>query len=192
MDMSKAFIRMLVIAAASAFIAGAAVPCSTASQGMDAATMQGGRIGYVDFSRALNEVSDGKEAKKRLRNEFKEKQQRLDLSQQELNAMKEEIDRDRLILSGNDLEAREAAYKQKLSDVQRRFIEFRREMTEREAHLTGEILKRLNKIVTAIGEEGGYALILEKSQQIVLYAPNAEDLTGAVIKAYNSSLKKGK
>lgn len=190
--MRRRFIRTIVIIAASACIAGAALPSSAKTQENAVSAAPLGRIGYVDFNRALNEVSDGKEAKKRLRGEFKEKQERLNLLQQELSEMKEKIDRDRLILSSADLEAKEAAYKQKLADVQRRFAEFRREMSEREAHLTGEILKRLHKIVDDLGEEGGYALILEKSQQIVLYAPSAEDLTSTVIKTYNKRLKKGK
>ena len=143
------------------------------------------RIGYVDFTRALNDVSDGKQAKKRLRSEFKEKQQRLNILQSELTAMKEEIDRDRLMLSTDTLKLREDAYRQKLLDVQRRFAEFRREMSEREGHLTEEILKRLRGIVKSIGDQDGYALILEKSQDVVVYAPKAEDLTDRVIKEYN-------
>lgn len=145
------------------------------------------KIGYVDFNRALNEVSDGKNASKRLKNEFKEKQQKLNLLQEDLASMKEEIDRDRLLLSSDVIKEKERAYRQKLSEVQRRFAEFHREMSEREALLTEEILKRLKSIVRSIGADQGYALILEKSQEIVLYAPAAEDLTDLVIKQYNRS-----
>lgn len=188
MGMRKLFIRSVAIAAASALLAGAAASSYAADPGDGAPAAT--RIGYVDFTRALNEVSDGREAKKRLRGEFKEKQQRLNILQAELTAMKEEIDRDKLILSSAALKAREGAYRQKLMDVQRRFAEFRREMSEREGHLTEEILTRLRDIVRSIGEREGYALILEKSQEIVLYAPRVEDLTGRVIKEYNRNLKK--
>ncbi len=186
--MRRLFIVFAIIAAASAVLAGAAV--SSHAAGQDVTATSGTRIGYVDFTRALNEVADGREAKKRLKNEFKEKQQKLDMLQQELAAMKEEIDRDRLVLSDDALEVRQSSYMQKLMDVQRRFADFRREMTDREAHLTEEILGRLRKIVREMGDEGGYAIILEKSQELVLYAPAAEDLTDRVIKEYNSGSKK--
>jgi outer membrane protein len=143
------------------------------------------RIGYVDFTKALNEVSDGVAAKKRLKDEFREKQQRLDLMQGELTQMKERLDRDRLVLSAEAVEQREKAYRQKFQDVQSRYADFRREMSQREEHVTEDILDRLRGIVRNIGDQEGYALILEKSQEVVIYAPAAEDLTSRVIQEYN-------
>ncbi len=181
--MRKLFARALFVAAVCSLVVFAPAHFSAAGQGAPFAG--NAKIGYVDFNRALNEVYDGKNASKRLKSEFKEKQQKLNLLQKELTSMKEAIDRDRLLLSSDIIEERERAYRQKLSDVQRRFAEFQREMSEREAHLTEEILKGLKSIVRSIGDDEGYALILEKSQEIVLYAPAAEDLTDLVIKQYN-------
>jgi outer membrane protein len=189
MDMSKLFVRLAFAAAASVLITGAAASSSYAA-GTQGDSIAGVRIGYVDFTRALNQVSDGKEAKKRLRGEFKEKQDRLNNLQSELTKMKEEIERDRVILSTEELQTKEGLYRQKLMDVQRRFADFRREMSEREAHLTKEILGRLRKTVQSIGERDGYSLILEKSQELVIYTPAAEDLTDIVIKEYNRGTKK--
>ncbi len=163
-------------------IAGAAV-CAHAGEPTDAAG--GSRIGYVDMGRALNKVSDGVAAKKQLKVEFKERQQRLDILQKELVVMREELDRKRLVLSTEVLDAKERAYRQKLIEVQHRFSDFQRKMAEREARLTDEILKNLRGIVRDIGDREDYALILEKSQEIVLYAPGADDLTDRVIKDYN-------
>jgi outer membrane protein len=190
--MKKLFIRSMVITAALALVVSAAAHSYAASETGNG-TLTGVRIGYVDFTRALNQVSDGKEAKKRLRSEFKEKQQRLNKLQSELTGMKEGIDRDKLMLSDEALKTRESAYQQKLLEVQRRFADFRREMSEREGHITEEILIRLRKICKSIGETDGYSLILEKSQDLVVYVPKGEDLTDRVIKEYNSgSSKKGK
>lgn len=188
--MHKLFVRLVVAAAASVLVTGAAVSSYAAANRGD--SIAGVRIGYVDFTRALNQVSDGRQAKKRLRSEFKEKQDRLNNLQSELTKMKEEIERDRLILSAGEIKTKESLYRQKLMDVQRRFADFRREMSEREAHLTEEILERLRKIVKTIGERDGYTLILEKSQDLVIYSPAAEDLTDRVIKEYNRGKKKGR
>ncbi|MFH1830782.1 MAG: OmpH family outer membrane protein [Pseudomonadota bacterium] len=182
--MRKFFARALFVAGVSSLILSA--PALSIASGKGVAYVGDSKIGYVDFNRALNEVYDGENAKKRLRNEFKEKQQKLDRLQDELTSMKEAIDRDRLLLSSDVIKSKEKAYRQKLTDVQRRFAEFQLEMSEREAHLTEEILDRLKKIVKFIGDDEGYALILEKSQEIILYAPGAYDLTDRVIKQYNS------
>lgn len=165
-----------------ALIAGTAicVPAIAADEGASVP-----RIGYVDIGSALNKVSDGQAAKQQLKLEFREKQQRLGILQKELDAMRDELDRDRIALSSGELEFKERAYRDKLGDVQRRFADFQRDMSEREARLTDEILKRIRQIVSDIGDKEGYALILEKSQEVVLYSPNASDLTGRVIQEYN-------
>lgn len=186
MGMHRKIILLLFIAAAFAAMAGAAAPSYSATP--DASAVKP-RIGCVDFTRALNEVSDGKRAKKRLRGEFKEKQERLNLMQGELTKMQDDLERDRLMLSSEEIDVREKAYRQKLMDVQRRFADFRRDMSEREINLTEEIIEKLRNIVQKIGESEGYALILERSQEIVLYAPKVEDLTDRVIKEYNRKSK---
>ena len=64
-------------------------------------------VGYVDFRRALNKVKDGRRAKHRLKDEFKERQQRLDNLQSELMDLKTELNSDRLLLPPEYLEARQ-------------------------------------------------------------------------------------
>lgn len=180
------------VAAALAIIASAAVCVQASTPGADERAERV-RIGYVDFTRALNGVSEGMAAKKRLKSEFSERQQRLDKLQQELNAIKDSIDRDRMLLSPEALEAKEKLYRQKYQEVQQQYAVFRREMSDREAHLTEEILARMREVVRGIGEEEGYDLILEKSQDVVLYAPNARDITDRVIESYNrGGSKKGR
>lgn len=144
-----------------------------------------GRIGYVDFNRALNEVSDGKRAKQRLKDEFEEKQAKLDRLQSELKALKDGIDRDRLIVSEEALRRREEEYQRKFNELQNRLDGFRMEMSTREHNLTNDILSRLRSIVKEIGRDEGYVLILEKSQDVVLYSQDGGDLTDRVISAYD-------
>lgn len=157
-------------------------PPAIAGEG-DAAALS--RIGYVDFNRALNEVSDGRRAKQRLKDEFQEKQQKLDRLQSELKNLKDGIDRDRLLVSEDALKRREENYQRKFGELQQRLDSFRVEMASKETNLTQEILTRLRSIVKEMGREEGYLLILERSQDVVLYAPDGGDLTDRVIAAYD-------
>ena len=142
-------------------------------------------VGYVDFRRALNKVKDGRQAKRRLKDEFKERQQRLDNLQSELMALKDEIDRDRLVLPPEDLEKKEKAYRRMFFELKQKLTAFKAEMAAKESHLTSEILDRLRRVVLDIGRKDGYDLILEKSQDVVLYSPDGYDLTDRVIREYN-------
>ncbi len=183
--------HLIGLIAAAALLIGAPLCAYSASTDL---TSDSVRIGYVDFNRALNEVSDGVSAKKRLKDEFREKQQRLDILQAELTAMKDDLDRDRMLVSAEAIAAKEKQYREKFLDVQQRYADFKRQMADREAHLTEDILQKLRDIVRSIGDKESYALILEKSQDVVLYAPSARDLTDRVIAEYNrgGGSKKGR
>lgn len=143
------------------------------------------RIGYVDFNRALNGVADGRLAKKKLRDEFSDKQQQLDRMQRNLALLQENLDRSRATVSEDELKPKQEEYRDKFFELQQMLAAFRKEMEMRETSLTQKILKRLRDIVGEIGAEEGYVLILEKSQDVVLYAPSSEDLTDRVIAAYD-------
>lgn len=157
--------------------------CAAAPAGLSPES--GAMIGYCDFNRALNEVADGKKAKQRLKDEFREKQEQLDRLQSELAATKESIDRDRLILSSQEIGKREEQYRRKYAELQLKLDGFKRDIAVKESELTGEILASMRSIVKEIGNTEGYSLILEKSQEVVLYAPDGRDLTDRVIAAYD-------
>jgi Skp family chaperone for outer membrane proteins len=170
------------------FISAAWVLPGRADAVLTASSTDGVKIGYVDFSRSLNEVSDGVVARKRLKDEFRERQQRLDRLQGEVNTMKERLDHDRMLLSADAIAARDEAYRRKVTEVQQLYADFKKGLDDRETHLTQEILSRLRDIVRAIGEREGYAIILERSQEVVLYTPRGDDLTDRVIAQYNGGV----
>ncbi len=176
-----------------AAIAIAAVFCLVATvSGAEEKSPRSGavRIGYVDFNKALNSVSDGREVKKRLEDEFREKQQQLDQQSKSLVKMREALDKDRMVLSDEDLKQKEEKYRSQFYEVQQMLSAFRKEMETREANLTKRILEKLRVVVSDIGSEGGYDLILEKSQDVVVYAPSFDDLTERVVSRYNGEIGK--
>jgi outer membrane protein len=163
------------------------VSASAKAASTPSASTGGMKIGYVDFNRALNETTEGKTAKNTLTSEFKERQQKLDIVQNELKSMKEELDKQRLILSADALKTKEEKYRDKFLELQQKLGTFKQEMAQKEATLTEGLLKKLKTIVRDIGQKENYTVILEKSQEVVLYSPDADDLTDRVIKICNSS-----
>lgn len=147
------------------------------------------KFGYVDFNRALNETEEGKSAKNTLKAEFNERQQKLDIVQNELKKMKEDLDKQRLILSQDAMKTKEEEYRNKFMELQQKLGTFKQEMAQKEASLTAGLLEKLKNIVKDIGQKESYTMILEKSQDVVLYAPTINDLTDRIIQLCNSSPK---
>ncbi|OGP13727.1 MAG: hypothetical protein A2053_03725 [Deltaproteobacteria bacterium GWA2_50_8] len=147
------------------------------------------KVAVVDFQLALNNVEQGKKAKAALKIEFDSKQKKLDLMQKELQTMKEDIEKQRVVLSESSLRSKEEIFKTKFLDLQQKINEFRQELATREAQATGEILKKLRDLVADLGEKRNYDLIVEKSQDLVLYAKTRDDLTQEVISLFNKMNK---
>jgi len=150
-----------------------------------AAAAENLKIGMVSFQQALNEVEQGKRAKAALKSEFDAKQKKLDLQQAELKKMQEEIEKQKSVLSQDAMMAKQKTFSDKYLELQKSMASYRDDLVGKEAKMTGQILKNLKTIVAEIGQKEGFTLIVETSQDAVLFAQAKEDLTGRVVGMYN-------
>ena len=109
--------------------------------------------------------------------------------QNELQAMKTDLDKQRLILSAEALKDKEEEYRKKFIELQQKVGSYKEELQIKEARLTSDILVVLHNIIKGIGEKEGYTFILERSQEVVLFSPKDSDLTDRIIKEYNAMSK---
>lgn len=142
-------------------------------------------IAVVDFQQALNGVDEGAAAKKKLETEFKKKQKQLDIQQKELEALKNEIQQQAAILPQEKLLAKQEDFRKQFLELQQKAGAFQKDMLQRESEMSNKILGRLKAIVEEIGRKGNYTLVIETSNDPILYVQSKEDLTAQVIKEYN-------
>ena len=74
-----------------------------------------------------------------------------------------------------------------MREYQRLVSDSQDEVKKKEGELTAGILKEIRSTIDKIGEDSGYSLILENSENQVLYNTKGTDLTEIVIKKYNES-----
>ncbi len=150
------------------------------------------KIGYVDLQKALNDVDEGRQAKSQLEKEVSAKQSELEAAQKSLEAMKQQLEKDQKILTPEAMQKKEEEYRNKFLELTQKMNSYKMDMTQKEAQSTGSILNALRQVVHTIGGAENYSLILETSQDVVLFSPNNADLTERVIKAYNQLPKSQK
>ncbi len=143
------------------------------------------KIGVVNFQQALNSVNEGKTAKSKLEAEFKRKQKQLDIQQKELEALKNDLQQQAAVLSQDKLQAKQQEFQKKFLALRQKAGEYQQEMLKKESELSAKILGRLKTIVDEIGGKEDFTLIVEKSNDPVLYVKSKDDLTQRVIKIYN-------
>ncbi len=147
------------------------------------------KIGYVDIQKAIQETSAGKKAKKDLETDFNKKKKELEKKEADLKKMNEDLEKKALVLS-------EEVRTQKQQELQQEMMKYRElvgksqmDIQKRERDLTLPILEKIRGIVEDIAKKDSYTVILEKSEQSVLYANKDIDLTDRVVKEFEKAKK---
>lgn len=144
------------------------------------------KVAYVDLQRALEESDEGQEIRSELEREFQQRQESLDEKQQEVMALREEIEQQSMMLSDEAMQEKQAEWQGKMEELQQTYLTLQQELAEQEAQATERLFGRMQGVVEEIGEEEGYTLILERSN--VLYADGDEmDLTDELIERFNEN-----
>jgi len=147
------------------------------------------KIGTVDMQKALQTVNAGKNARSRLEKIFQKKKKELQKEEKAIVKMRDELQKQSLVMNQKKLS-------QKQGDLQRRIMEFQKktamsqaDIQKREQELTRPIIESLKKIISGIAKEKGYTVILEKSQNTVLFSLEKDDLTKELIEKFNKKNK---
>ena len=147
------------------------------------------KIGYVDMQKAIQETSTGKKAKKDLEKEFNAKKVELQKKETDLKKMSEDLEKKAAALS-------DEARTKKQQELQGEMVKFQREVQEsqmkiqkKEHDLTAPILEKIQAAVEKVAKGSGYSMVLEKSEQSVLWANKDLDLTDAIVKEYEKTVK---
>lgn len=148
------------------------------------------KIGFVDIQRALNECDAGKEAKGIMQGEYQKFQKEIAQRRKDLQALKETLQSQGLMLSEKGRKEKEREYQNRLKEFKRWGEDRQGELKRKEMEITNATLKGLATLVKKLGEEEKFTLILEKNEAIILYGSKAIDLTDRVIQIFNSTNKK--
>jgi outer membrane protein len=150
---------------------------------------QAQKIGYVDLQKALNMSAAGKEAKEKIKAKVQGYDAEVQQRQDELKKLKEDLEKQAMLLSEEARNAKERDYQQKVKDYQRFTKDIQETLQQTDADFTRKILERLLKVVQDVGKNGGYTIILEKTESSLVYADESIDITDEVIKTFD---KQGK
>ena len=150
------------------------------------------KVGVVDLMKVLNESESGKKAKSNLETLIKSKQSVLDEKGKEIEKLKADLEKQSSVLSADAKKSKEEDLEKLLREYQRLVGDSQSEVKKKESEFTGGILKEIRVIVDQMGEDGGYTIIFENADGLVLFSKKDINLTDVVIKKYNESKAKSK
>jgi outer membrane protein len=144
------------------------------------------KIAVVDFQKALQSVKDGEVAKKKIDDAMKEKQNNIKNMETQLRTMKDEYDKQSLILSEAARKQKEQEFMNAQMQYQQTAQQAEQEMQELYAQVMDGLITKMRAIASEIGKEKGYDLILETSAGGVVYWGNTLDITQDLITRYDA------
>jgi outer membrane protein len=142
---------------------------------------EGLRVAVIDVNKILNDSAAGQAAKKKMEVRYEELKKTIDVKQEEARKIKEEIDKQKVMLGKEKLKEREDALQAKINELRQMTQEGEREMQNRQGEFTRDVLKTVEAKVDVVVKADKLDLVLEKSAGVVHYNA-AMDITQRVLK----------
>jgi outer membrane protein len=148
-----------------------------------------GRFAVVDLQRCIKESIEGKKVFEKLKGEKDAMQKKLDIKQNELVKLKEELDKQSMMLSVDAQEDKAKDFQRKQRDFKYLYEDLTQELRKAEAEERRRLIKELERVVLDIGKKENYLFVFERRSSGIMYMDNVIDITDKVIEAYDQTKK---
>jgi outer membrane protein len=145
----------------------------------------GQKIAIVNLQRALNEVDEGKKTMSALEAEKNAKKKELETAAADLEKMRQDLDKQKAVLSKDALQSKLTEMETKYSDLMKKRMDYGQQLATKENDSVGKIIQSLKSIVVDLAKKKGFDIVYENSTETILFANNATDITNDVIQAFN-------
>lgn len=145
------------------------------------------KIGYVNMQQAIQQTSDGKKAKKNLENIAKTKEDKLKKMEAELKKKGEDFKKKASIYDEATARKKQMELQKEYYDLQQLLGQSQAELRQKEEEALKPIVTKIRAQIDKIATAQDYTLVLEKSENLVLFATKDIDLTNQVVKAYEKA-----
>lgn len=144
------------------------------------------KIGVVDIQKILLTSSAGKMAKAQINKKAREMEAKLTERKDEIDKLKETLEREALVMSKETREEREREIRIKINDIKSLKKKYEQDLKTIEGKVVKQIQSDMASIVAELGKKEGYLLVI--TNQVVLYSPSTIDITDQLIQLYNTEL----
>jgi len=149
---------------------------------------EGLRVGVIDVNKILNDSDAGQAAKKKMEARYEELKKTIDAKQEEARKIKDEIDKQKVMVGKEKLKVKEDALQAKINELRQLTQDGEREMQTRQGEFTREVLKSVEAKVDVVVKADKLDLVLEKSAGVVHFN-DSMDITQRVLALVNADGK---
>jgi len=141
---------------------------------------EGLRVAIIDVNKVLNDSGSGQAAKKKMEARYEELKKTIDAKQEEARKIKEDIDKQKVMVGKEKLKEKEDALQAKINELRQMTQEGEREMQARQGELTRDVLKSVEAKVDVVVKADKLDLVLERSAGVIHFNESM-DITQRVL-----------
>jgi outer membrane protein len=149
---------------------------------------EGLRVAVIDMNKILNDSEAGQAAKKKMEARYEELKKTIDAKQEEARKIKEEIEKQKVMLGKEKLKEKEDAFQAKVNELRQLTQEGEQEMQARQAEFTREVLKSVEAKVEVVVKAEKIDLVLERTAGVIHFNPSM-DISSRVLALVNEGAK---
>ena len=145
------------------------------------------KIGILDMQEIIAESVPGQEAMNELRTRFESMRTELDAQNEAIGKLRDELQRQSMVLSQEAQQDKELEYRRKVRDFQDQFQSFQMKMKGEEDRLSEPILELLINVINTYGKQNNFTMIIDGSATGLVYADDTVIITDAVKEELNKA-----
>jgi outer membrane protein len=147
------------------------------------------KTGFIDIREVMLKSESGKKAAEEFGKLYEKDKSQIQAKEADLKKLKEDLDKQRTVLTETAMKEKEAAYQKKFRDYQLLVKDANEELQARDQELSKKLLPEILKVVHNIGITEKYTVIIDIGTIPLAYFAKENDLTKRVIEEFNKTYK---
>ncbi|MGH7444620.1 MAG: OmpH family outer membrane protein [Longimicrobiales bacterium] len=149
--------------------------------GPAAAQQQATRIGYLNTQRLLQEAPGTAEVQQQIRTELAPFDQQLRALEDSLRTVQQQFSQEALGLSEQAREQRQQEYQARVQALQQQASQVQQSAAQKQNELLGPVMQRIEQAISAVRQEGGFAILFDAATDAIVSADTTLDVTQLVL-----------
>ncbi len=154
--------------------------------------LAGEKIGVINLEKIMTSSEPAQQAMSELQNQFKSVKEKLTKRKKEIQKLREDMQKQKMVLSQEAKKDKEIELKRKIRDLRDEARNYQRRIKKEEKNLSKPILEMLQKIVEKYGKKHDYSVILDSQKSGLLYSKDALDITDKIMVKLNKAWRSKK
>jgi outer membrane protein len=114
----------------------------------------------------------------------------LDDKQTELKRMKDDLDKQMVLMSDDARREKAAEFERKVNEMQQVYVQMQKDLQEREREMMKVIFDKMEVVIKDIAKAEGYNYVFEQANAGLMVAPGEANMTQELVRRYNAKYGK--